>query len=348
MKSFKNSLFVIIFFLLTNITSGQSGAKNDNAARYFAYTNKAELQIVDSNYTSAISFYDSAFSNLRAPLSQDMYNYAICNALGKKYKATYDAIKFLIERGCDSALFFRNPVFNGFKNQEQKRIRANYSDFIANRGKYIDSTIIKDILEMNEVDQYYFRKRPNNLSNKSFIDSLEKNDDSLTIRLKKYFSLFQYLHEGIIGVRVEDSKLLCYPIFNILIRHHYQNLKYDLTSILRNALESGYIKPELYASWVEFEFQRTPGFGEESLMKEINDSLYISKFTGIKSKIEENRMKIGLCTLEEQVKKTIFSRYIDKNGFLFFASIVMFAGNNESFNEVLRKFSNVVPKPNKK
>ncbi len=345
MKFLKGLSFVIISSFFSNLIIAQSDTKKYDAAKYFAYTNKAELQIVDSNYTNAISFYDSAFKNLAVPLSQDMYNYSICAVLEKKYGIAYDAIKFLIERGCDTTMFYKNPVFHDFRNLEQKRIRKQYPKFISNRRKYIDSNIIKDIFEMNEADQYFFRKRQNNLSNKPLIDSLQKNDDSITLNLKKYFSIFQYLHEGVIGVRVEDSKLSCYPIFNILVRHHYQNLKYDLTPILRNALESGYIKPELYASWVEFEFQRTPGFGAESLVKEINDSLFISTFPGIKSKIEEKRMKIGLCSLEEQVKKTIFSRYIDKNGFLLFATVVMFSRNDKSFIESLRNFNNVIPKP---
>jgi hypothetical protein len=348
MKFLKSFFFAIILFFCCNTAVAQTGAKKYDAAKYFAYANKAELQIVDSNYKNAILFYDSAFTNLAAPLSQDMYNYSICAVLEKKYEAAYDAIKFLIERGCDSMLFFKNPGFHEFRNREQTRIRKNYPVFISNRSKYIDTKIIRDILEMNEVDQYYFRKRVNNLSNKPFIDSLQKNDDSLILKLKKYFTIFQYLHEGVIGVRLEDSKLSCYPVFNILVRHHYQDLKYDLTPVLKNALESGYLRPELYASWVDFEFGRTPGFGAELLINEINNSLYISKYSGIKSKIEENRKEIGLCTLEEQVKKTIFSRYIDKNGFLFFAPIIISAGNNESFNEVLRRFSTVIPKPGKR
>jgi hypothetical protein len=277
-----------------------------------------------------------------------MYNYSICAVLEKEYLKAYNAIKFIIERGLDSIVIFKNPAFYDFKIQEQKRIRKDYPTFISNRSKYIDSAIIQQIFEMNNADQYFFRRLPNNLSNQAFKDSLQKNDDSLIIRLTKYFSLFQYLHEGIIGVRVENQKLSCYPIFNILIRHHYQNHKYDLTSILKKALESGYLKPELYASWLELEFQGTPGFGEEVLIKETKDSIYIAKFPGFRSKIEENRKKIGLCTLEEQVQKTIFSRYFDKNGFLFFSSIVIISDSNKSLIEVLRKFTDIIAKPIKK
>ncbi len=343
MKSSKNVLFVIVLLLLNNISSAQSATRTDNAAKYFAYTNKAELQIVDSNYASAISFYDSAFSNLRVPLSQDMYNYAICAALNKKYEVTYEAIKFLIERGCDSTLFFRNRVFDDFKKQEQKRIHANYSAFISNRRKYVDSAIIKDILKMKDADQYYFRKRLSNLSNVSFMDSLQKNDDSITNRLKNYFSRFQYLHEGIIG-GVEFSKPTGSPIFYVIVRHHYQNNKYDLTPILKKALEAGYIKPELYASWVGLEFQGVPGFGFEGSIMETQDSLYILKFPGIKSKIEENRKKIGLCTLEEQLKKTLFSKYQNLHVFLFSYSPQPIDKSNI---DIFRKFTTAIPRPDR-
>ena len=333
-------LFIVIFFYVQN-SYGQFDSK-----KYFHYTNLAELQIVDADYNTALKLYDSAFKFLQVPFSQDVYNYSICTALEKKYGKTYDAIRFLIARGCDSTIFTTNDVFKDFFKSKKTTFIKHYPAFISDRKKYVDSSIIKDIEEMNIADQYYYRNRMANISNKKFMDSLERNDSILITKMKDYFSKYNYLNESVIGVNTSASTPNCYPIFNIIIRHHYQDKHYELTPLLKTFVETGCLKPEVYASWVQLESSLIKSqYGEEGHITEMNDSLYIASYPGLKTKIEKNRSDIGLCTLDEQMRKTIFSRYTDKNKFLFFAEIGSISGYNDSYINSIRRFGYMIPIP---
>ena len=306
---------IIIIILFPNNLNAQTSAK-----KYYYYTNKAELAITDSNYLEALKYYDSSTNSVSVPLSQDVYNKALCHTLLGNYGKAFLAISFLIERGVDSTLF-NKQAFRVLKNQKRywNQFLLEYPVLVKRFKSIVRDEIISDLRDMNESDQKYFCELPGKLTNVSFIDSLRLNDDFLIERFRNYLNKFGYLHEGIIGVQFSDSKLDCYPIFNILLRHHYQIKKFDLTPILQKAMDSGYLKPDLFARWVGF--QNTAGFGYESLVREIGDSLYVGTFPGLKKKIDESRLKITLCTLDERVKKTIFSLCLDSNGFLFYYTV---------------------------
>lgn len=71
-KYFSCLFYIYLFFVTQGFTQA-----NSYAQKYFYYANKAELSIVDSNYSQAIKFYDSSFKFLK-PFAQDIYNLTIC------------------------------------------------------------------------------------------------------------------------------------------------------------------------------------------------------------------------------------------------------------------------------
>jgi hypothetical protein len=339
----KRFFFAFLFTIALSLLFFSNTIGQINAEKYFYYTNRAELSIVDSNYIEAIKNYDSSLAYLPVPFSQDVYNATICYTLQKQYEKAFAGIKFLIQRGVDSTIF-QKQVFKRLRNQKSywREFISGYPKLLRDYKMNIQMDILTDINRMNEADQNFFCELPQNVNNNYFIDSLKQNDDFLMIRFKMYLNKYTYLHEGIIGVKYADTTLSFYPIFNILLRHHYQNQKFEITPILKNALKSGYLKPELYALWVDF--QTSGGYGSESLVKKIEDTLYIFSFPGIKNKIDANRSAIGLCTLDEQAKKTIFTARKNSIGFLFFSRIGIITSHPDpSVMSWLNKFSVKVP-----
>ncbi len=289
-KYFYN-LFLFVF-ILNNLATAQ------NAKQYFYYTNKAELSIVDSNYSKAVEYYDSSSRFLTVPLAQDIYNLTLCNILLKNYDRAFEGVRFLIERGCDSTLFYK-VVFDALKRQKRQfaKFMSDYPILIANYQKKIDRDV------MREID--------------IFLDSVNnQNDYKCSEKLQFYFTAYNYLNEGTIGVNYQYGRLSVLPRFSRLIYNHYYET--DLTPFLKKALEMGYLKPEVYAQWLDLE-----GFsyGTRFNVYEINNEIYLNKWIGMKEDIDNRRKAIGLCTLDEQAKKTIFWHCFNPHRFEFFADI---------------------------
>ena len=292
-------LLCVMFFILYTLKA------QEQARQYFNYTNRAELAITDSNYTLATKLYDSSLSYLTAPLSQDVYNATLCHILLHQYKEAFKGVGYLIKRGCDSTLFLK-VGFCLLKQQTKlfTDFMQSYPDLIAQRGM-INPAIAKQI--------------------DKFIDSTNTNNDFNCIELlTSYFSLYNHLNEGAIGVNYTDGILSVQPRYaGLLYRHFYEN---GLSVVLKRSLDMGFIKPEVYANWLEFQ---GVSYGSRFGVVSANNEIYINPWKGLKKDIDLRRQSLGLCTLDEQAKKTIFWHCFNPYRFEFFANIDNLDNSNQ-------------------
>lgn len=68
-----NKIILFLFFLSFSITGFGQTVKRNDVQRYAMFKNKAELCIVDSNYTAALRYYKAAF-HFKTPDPRDLYN----------------------------------------------------------------------------------------------------------------------------------------------------------------------------------------------------------------------------------------------------------------------------------
>jgi hypothetical protein len=155
---------------------------------------------------------------------------------------------------------------------------------------------------MVEADQNYYCEAPKQPTNNIFSDSLFKNDSHLAKEIMNIFKKHGYPTEELIGINIIDTAIVFFPIFNVLIRHNYQKKRFDFTSYLEEAVHSGKLKSELFCNWYNFQ-KGGVGYGEQGLVEQFNCNFYLSKLSGVKEKINTNRVSMSLPPIDDLTKK---------------------------------------------
>ena len=132
------------------------------------------------------------------------------------------------------------------------------------------------------------------------------------------------------------------PIFNVLIRHNYQKKRCDFTSYLEEAVHSGKLKSELFCNWYNFQ-KGGVGYGEQGLVEQFNCNFYLSKLSGVKEKINTNRVSMSLPPIDDLTKKIIFYHCIKNRTFVFYAPIGIIPGYDKETEGTLQKFRTRLP-----
>jgi hypothetical protein len=315
-----------------------------NAAQYFYYTNKAELAIVDGQHAAAINYYDSSMQFLTIPLGQDVYNAALCHALAGNNARAFKALSFLVTLGVDMTIF-NQPGLKSLKKDSKgwQDFMRQYPKLREQYRQHIDTGIIAQIKMMNKADQNFFCQMPQKLDDNRFMDSLKDNDGYLVAQLKQYFNKYGgYLPEAVVGLNYSKGSISTDPIFYILLRHHYQNQRYELTPLLKKAMENGYIRPELFASWADLEVAGT--YGASGIVIQAENEFYAKQFKGFRSRVEEKRKSLWLCPIDDEVRKTLYAYCADRYGFLLFSFMEIDEGKlSNSYRNTLQKYFTKVP-----
>ena len=312
---------------------------------YQHYINKAEVCITKSEFFEASTYYNSAFSLPTMAFAQDIYNASICELELNNYLKTIDYCLMLVDKGALKEFFSKNSYRKLRGNQRHwdefnQQYPARRISFLAKT----DTALVKQIKQMIVADQNFFCERPQRLKDNLFLDSLFVNNQYLSNHLTTLLRKHGYLSEDIIGANFTDTTLSIYPIFNVLIRHHYQLKQYDLSSLLSSAMLEGKLKPELFCSWYNFE-KKPIGYGEDFFVVRYKCNLYQARNESIRPKIEANRKAMWLPNLEELKAKLIYKYCSDGYKFIFYAPLSILPKMDEKSEMSFKTFN--TPLPNK-
>jgi hypothetical protein len=109
--------FIILFLIPFSTVIAQ---KSDSIKLYYEYRYKAEINIIDSNFESAVSNYEESTKYL-SPFGSDSYNACLCAIeCNKLDKAIFFASK-LIEKGIPIDFFDKSDLFKKLINHESWR-----------------------------------------------------------------------------------------------------------------------------------------------------------------------------------------------------------------------------------
>ena len=308
---------VTIYFIILLSCSRLYAQLPDSLANYYQLVNKAELNIVDSNYSKAFQNYEEAFTYKKAPFGKDIYNEAICAVLLDNYKKTYVNFKHLLAYGYEMDSLRKKEVLVDFfsselgmklkKDNEQKVLLYD----IGLRKKY-DSLFFAD---------QYFRLKEGSYD--IYGDTIKKIDIANVAIIQKLIKDHGFPSQYQVGLYSGFS----YFSIQLMIIHNcvgsHGGQFFDFTDILYSAVHKG----KLDARVALYLFTRSRkgdpyGFAESGIVKvgvdvkkknATDEENKLSSWGFFKLKKEKEnelnrkREKIGLDSIKNDRRKVVYN-----------------------------------------
>ncbi len=296
---------IILIFAACTLT-----LHSQNAIKYNRLVNKAELSVVDSNYTEALNFYQTAFSELEYPFTIDYYNALLCATFTGDYDLSFEYMYRLVDKGIEYDKFKNNKYLKPLQADKRWADFKNYYD--ENHQKIVsrfDIELKAELDSMHERDQKANRDRYKNPALRYKFDSTIYAN---IVRMKEIFEIYGFPTEEDLGVKAFNDYQFSYFI---MTTHYFQvcehfNKKDSLNylPILEKAVLDGKLSYRFFLS----------NFNDLQLNKYASNVVYLVDTniilpnidTNSLSVINANRAKLGIGTVAETHKKTIF--YIRK------------------------------------
>lgn len=318
-------------------------ADTNTVKKYHNYVNKAELSTLDGNIMLASAYYDTCFSMPVTHFAQDIYNASICALENGDYRKSVKYCLRLVETGCKKE-FFLKKAYNGLRSNKSywNHFQNEYEKHRGLYNKNVDTLLLGKLKKMVLADQNYFCEMPKRLKNNYFLDSLFQNDQYLSNQLSVLFERYGYISEELIGANVVDTTLSIYPVYNVLIRHHYQLKQYELTNILKRAVYEGKLKPDIFCNWYSFE-KRPVGYGDELFILKYKCNLYEARRSGVRELIEKNRKQMWLSPLDDLKKKIIYRSSVDNARYIYYAPLAVIPDMNEDSEKNFKMKNSTLP-----
>jgi len=291
--------------------------------KYYQLINKAELALVEENYSASLKIYKEAFKAYRKGFASDYYNAALVAAQLKKYSQTYLYLKELAALGSD-------PKSNAYK--DLVLLKGFWSSKYGPRAEILDSTTNKTynkiyreiVLQLVENDQHFRHLKGSYTLYQDTINAIDKeNVKTLLSLIDKY----GFPSERLTGLNKEGLGL---PATTIIIHQNKRKGRiFDFSEIVRKAILAGEFKNTQGSFFIEGNTGKLNGiYNPYSLMRASYDSVIIYKdefgktlkkdttlFTewgygkindSTLNKIKENRKELMLEPIELALKKDIF------------------------------------------
>lgn len=281
MKLYTHSSLFIIFLLFANNALG-------NCASYYSIINKAEKEIVDSNYAGALALYDSAFK-INAYAS-DYFNAGFCALLDHKQKLSASYFSKYLMKGA-SYTYLASELARNFPDIDKEYVK-NLESYKANRcTSYAMLNMLDSLLK---VDQYYHNMRLQGA------DSIQVYDRLNYEYLMSYIGKNGFPAEG---QCVLDPDNLALPGCYILFRHFIQAgiFTNDDLNILIEAVCDNKLPPEVLSDDLDLYYHKGM-FGNDIIIKVVvSDELKKEDSAGSKFYDQNDLwiLKTGLINKEE-------------------------------------------------
>jgi hypothetical protein len=307
-KRLKISFLLIIFqFVPQNIQS------QDNISEYYQLINKAEIAIIDSQYSNAILLYNQAY-RIKEPSEFSLGNYIQILANNQYLKSRYiDSLIYTLNTYCINKVEY-------IKRDLKINAKYNCKEKFAN--KHCDS-INKRILSFAEKD----RNVRNNIiaSGVAQKDMYKIEPGKSLIRevdSQNYFDIIRLLTEN-------QNECITNILYQHALMDHMLKLDFTVTniqldtlliglamnnilnkSIVASSLQNSYNMSSLHKPKEEYNFDQNIFMTDHFLIFPILDS-------SNRLKVDDVRIKFGLSNLKDHIRKTIWQRENMSSGFRF-------------------------------
>lgn len=314
-------LSLLLLLLVSNLSFGQE----NNPRKYFDNINKAELAIIDSNYSKACKYYKKAFNYLAEPFGNDINNFLVCGLYTDDSVALQMCCPFFIRR---------SYYYSSYSDTYKEKRLSNYWLYL------IESSNIK-----SEVDTNFVRFINTLLSKDYKSRSSEIVDGKVIMKDKSGYGIFDQdsLNMALLidyikinNIELNEKNVSSNEnIYNryysttqitgqILLIHYAQSAyrrQKPLSLDLRNKVILGEFNPQLYAHLVDYR-----GYGLDGLEANFQNDKYgvrtsllmneegtlTLKYPQYNKKelrvINRNRKEIYLCKYKDFIKKLSYEK----------------------------------------
>jgi len=304
--------------------SFNSFAQKNNPRKYFNNINKAELAIIDSNYSKACSYYKKAFHYLNEPYGKDLNNFLVCGIY------TDDSVALQM---CSPFFIRRNYDYDTYSNTYKDKKLSNYWMFLIEKSNiksevdtnfvgFINDLMSKDV-NSRKVDIIDGEVIPRDKTGYGIFDQ-----DSLNMAL-----LIDYMK--INNVEFNEKTVSSNGMYNIyystknitgqlLLIHYAQSAhlrQKPLSLNLKEKVLLGDFDPQLYAHLVDYRgygldgleanFQNDKYGVRTSLLMNKDGTLTLKYPQYNKKELKErnrNRRGIYLCEYKDFIKKLSYEK----------------------------------------
>jgi len=300
-----------ILFILPLLLSFAASAQDYKT--YSININRAEIDITDSMYTSALANYQNAFTEHNKPFAKDYYNAALCAIKINKYDVASEYLFKLAEFGFTLESLKSKMGFEEYERSTsfkklKKKVRLQNSFPLA------INSFLKSSLDTLVTDDQYFRIRNRGDYMKHEYAKIIKELDSInSYKLIALIHKYGYPNEYTIGLY--DNHLNLTHI-NVIIQHQQfgsPNRIVNFSSIILDAIKKGEITPNngmtlytltaggdsLYGSGCFFSVEQPDG--------QYKYAYYPKFLKGLEEKYNKNRALINLEPLDDYRKKIIYT-----------------------------------------
>ncbi len=279
---------------------------------YYNHIQKAEHLLIQGNYKDAIPEYQSAFSEVRLPFSNDLFNALVCVNKHLDNKNIYFAVKCglqLKQLGCENRFFqqeklkaiVHSPIWN--TSVTRKNVRPD-----------LDITYRNEIIALFNKDQ---KDRVQRINDEP--EEVVLSDYEIAERFRQLIETKGFPGEARIGVFVKSDTTLVLPPYHIILLHHFQKGNEELTGHLKAAVVDGKIPSSFLSGILVFSYTNNIG---GFLMDILIDKIYIKDYTEEElSAINRTRSEFLLFPYEQEVDKLLayqFGDHSDLIDFCFF------------------------------
>lgn len=198
---------------------------------YYTYTQNAENYILSRQYAKAKEEYNLLAKNYPVLYARDIHNAARCAILSRDLKAAFEWSEKLALKGIELS-YFNSKVFSGIrKNPEWKNFSIKYDSVCKVTQSHWNLKLKNEITDLLHEDQADY-----GLENRKDPKVLYETTERVTGKLIDLLKKEGYPSEERIGSDVKnDTTLISFPDFNVLIVHALQQMPQNL-SVLKELL----------------------------------------------------------------------------------------------------------------
>jgi len=316
--NFINSFFLPALVIIISSCSSSNPATDTEGVNYIkAYhplIQEAESEIVEQDFADALALYEKAFAAVPEPFAIDYYNAAVSALLADEQKQVFNYLEKLALKGVSLEYLEGQQVFAGLQEtKEWGKFRESYAKHRRKFRHRADLDLRADLDELYAKDQYY---RQAERSIRVYADTIRKIENNNVKFLLNVIDERGYPGEALIGVADTLEQL---PRFGIVIQRQTKATGgHDFSSILKDAVQQGRIRPQAAAYLIEQ--QGRGNFNSRAFVtvncnnpENCEGSAFDGKYFRDKltsSQLEmlnESRSELGLSSFPDYRKKVLYN-----------------------------------------
>lgn len=270
---------------------------------YFDLINKAEFEIMESDFVTSHRYYSEAFEKYQSSYADDYFNALVISIKVSDETLAYVCANRLAEMGICLEFCEAQPFLKQHKVKWEELI-AKVANPKQEKNEY--RGIIEQMLNDDQdirMDKSYTLEKLKNLDSIRYVDFRELIDK------------YGFPSAEKIGIKCSSSNRDIHPNPADILMNHFTRWQFPgIDTILVNALASGDLHPNEYAQFASQCLALSIYYYNDPIAIMGNEFYVVNLNDSIKAEVDISRQKIGLPSFDQQIEKIRYNWINRKNG----------------------------------